>query len=302
MAEVDSDLARKPPFSQAVRMKIAHCQYESWNADFERNLRRFEEGLERADEEGAAIVSFPECFLTGYPDTGTEARRGAFSLDSEEAMRVLDVSSRHEALAIVGFNETRGEDLYNSVMVVHRGHLVGKYSKCTAYQKFHRQGREFPVWEHRGLVFGVLICSDGGYIEPARILAAKGAKVIFAPHFNAIAGAGVLSHFTKVRADHTARAIENGVYFVRGNNVILDPAKSGMSRDGLVGYGDSYVMDPGGEILVQSRRHVEDFLVASIDPSIEPPKSWGLSKSAWSHREFGPELARVMAAADSAQV
>lgn len=278
-------------------MKIAHCQFESWNADFERNLRRFEEGLQRADDEGAAIVSFPECFLTGYPDTGTEARRGAFSLDSEEAMRVLDVSSRHEAMAIVGFNETRGEDLYNTVMVLHRGHLVGRYSKCSAYQKFHRQGREFPVWEHRGLVFGVLICSDGGYIEPARILAAKGAKVIFAPHFNAIAGDGVLSHFIKVRADHTARAIENGVYFVRGNNVILDPAKSGMSRDGLVGYGDSYVMDPGGEILVQSRRHVEDFLVAEIDPTVSPPRAWGLSKSEWSYREFRDELDRAMRSA-----
>lgn len=279
-------------------MKIAHCQFESWNADFEHNLRRFEEGMTRADAEGAAIVSFPECFLTGYPDTEAEARRGAFALDSEEAMRVLDVTSRHEALALVGFNEKRGEDLYNSVMVAHRGHLRGKYSKCTAYQKFHRQGRDFPVWEHQGLVFGVLICSDGGYIEPARILALKGAKVIFAPHFNAIAGEGVLFHFTKVRADHTARAIENSVYFVRGNNVILDPAKSGMSRAGLVGYGDSYVMDPGGEILEQSRRHLEDFLIAEIDPAVAPAQAWGLSKSAWSYREFRAELDRAMGQAE----
>ena len=133
-------------------------------------------------------------------------------------MSVLDVSSRHEALAIVGFNETRGTDLYNTVMLVHRGHLLGTYSKCSAYQKFHCQGREFPVWEHEGLRFGVLICSDGGYIEPARILALKGARVIFAPHFNAIRPEGVLAHFMKVRADHAARAVENGVYFLRGNN------------------------------------------------------------------------------------
>jgi predicted amidohydrolase len=288
-------------FPHAVRMKIAHCQFESWNGDFEHNLQRFEEGVTKADAAGAAIVSFPECFLTGYPDTEVEARGGAFALDSEEAMRVLDVTSRHQALAIVGFNETRGGDLYNSVMVAHRGHLRGKYSKCTAYQEFHRQGRDFPVWEHEGLGFGVLICSDGGYIEPARILALKGAKVIFAPHFNAIAGEGVLSHFTKVRADHTARAIENSVYFVRGNNVILDPAKSGMSRPGLVGYGDSYVMDPGGEILVQSRRHVEDFLVVEVDPGNAPAKAWGLGKSAWSYREFRAELDRAMGQAESAE-
>lgn len=271
-------------------MKIAHCQFESWNAEFARNLDRFEEGMKRADDAGAVIVSFPECFLTGYPDTEAEARRGAFVIDSEEAMRVLDVTSRHEALAIVGFNETRGSDLYNTVLVARRGHLVGTYSKCSAYQKFHRQGREFPVWEHAGLRFGVLICSDGGYIEPARILALKGARVIFAPHFNAIQPGGVLSHFMKVRADHTARAIENSVYFVRGNNVVLDPAKSGLTRSDLIGYGDSYVIDPGGEILVRSRRQEEDFLVAEIDPGKGPDRAWNLSKSAWSYREFRSHL------------
>ena len=280
-------------------MKIAHCQFESWNADFEHNLRRFEEGLALADAAGAAIVSFPECFLTGYPDTEAEARRGAFSLDSDEAMQVLDATSRHEALAIVGFNETRGADLYNSVMVARRGHLEGTFSKCSAYQKFHRQGRDFPVWEHAGLRFGVLICSDGGYIEPARILALKGARVVFAPHFNAIRPEGLLSHFTKVRADHAARAIENGIYFVRGNNVILDPSKSGLSREGLVGYGDSYVVDPGGEILARSRRHVEDFLVAEIDLSQAPPQAWGLPKSAWSYREFREPLDAAFAEAET---
>lgn len=274
-------------------MRIAHCQYESWCGEFDRNLGRVADGLARADDEKVAIVSFPECFLTGYPDTEDEARRGAFSVGSDEMMHLLDLSSRHEALAIVGFNETRGEDLYNTCAVVHRGHLLGTYSKCAAYQKFHRQGRDFPVWTHRGVTFGVIICADGGYIEPARILAMKGARVIFAPHFNSIAAPGILNHFMKVRSDHTARAIENGVYFVRGNNVILDFAKSGLTRGESIGYGDSYVLDPGGEILVRSRRHIEDFIVAEIDETHRPDQSWGLSKSAWSYQEFAPFLAEA---------
>jgi predicted amidohydrolase len=275
-------------------MKIAHCQLEAWCGEFDINLRRFEEGLARADAAGAAIVTFPECFLTGYPDTEEPARAGAFAVDSPRMQRVLDVTSRHEALAIVGFNEQRGTDLYNSAVVAHRGHLLGTYSKCAAYQKFHRQGRDFPVWEHHGLKFGVLICADGGYIEPARILALKGARVIFAPHFNYIRDTGLISHFMKVRTDHAARALENEVYFVRANNVVLDPAKSGITRNPGVGYGDSYVMDPGGEILVQSRRHQEDFLLAEIDPQPPRPNAWGLSKSAWSWREFGPLLEAAM--------
>jgi predicted amidohydrolase len=275
-------------------MKIAHCQFESWVGDFEHNLARFEEGLQRADAEGAKMVSFPECFFTGYPDTEELARKDAFAADSPQMQRILDVTARHAAVVIAGFNELRGSDLYNTVVVAHHGQKLGLYSKCAAYQKFHKQGRDFPVWEIDGLKFGVLICADGGYIEPARILALKGARVIFAPHFNYISDKGLIAHFMKVRADHAARACENSIYFVRGNNVVLDPAKSGITRNPGIGYGDSYVMDPHGEILVQSRRHQEDFITAEIDPNHQQDTAWGLSKSAWSYREFAPFVVEAM--------
>ena len=276
-------------------MKIAHCQFETWCGDFEHNLMRFEEGLKRADASGAAIVCFPECFLTGYPDNEEGARRGAFAADSEKMMRVLDVTGRHEALAIVGFNETRGPDLYNTALVAHRGHQLGVYSKCAAYMKFHKQGRTFPVFEHQGVKFGVIICADGGYIEPARILALKGARIIFAPHFNYIGAAGLIPHFMKVRADHTARAVENGVFFVRGNNVVLDLKKSGITNYEGVGYGDSYIVDPHGEIVVRSRRQAEDFIIADVDAGQGVDHAWGSTRSAWSFKEFGKFLAEAQA-------
>jgi predicted amidohydrolase len=281
-------------------MRIAHCQYESWCGDFDHNLKRVEEGLIRADREQVEVVSFPECFLGGYPDTEAEARKGAFAMDSPQIAKVLDLTSRFDPTLIVGFNELRGNDLYNSAVVAHRGHLLGVYSKCAAYQKFHKQGREFPVFERGGVKFGVIICADGGYIEPVRILAAKGARIIFAPHFNYIRDTGLLSHFMKVRADHTARAIENSVYLMRGNNVVLDTAKSGITRTPGVGYGDSYVIDPGGEILVRSRRHVEDFISIDLDVSKGPDQAFGMSKSAWSFREFGGILEEALRTAKTA--
>ena len=274
-------------------MRIAHCQFETWVGEFEHNLKRVEEGLSRAEAERAEIVSFPECFLTGYPDTEDAARRGAFAVDSAQLAKVLDLTNRFDPTLIVGFNELRGADLYNTALIAHRGHLLGTYSKCAAYQRFHKQGRTFPVFERGGVKFGVIICADGGYIEPTRILALKGARIVFAPHFNAIGGDGLLRHFMKVRSDHTARAIENSIWFVRGNNVVLDAAKSGLTHPG-VGYGDSYIMDPGGEIVVRSRRHAEDFIMADVDASRGPDMSWGMSKSAWSHREFGGFLDEAM--------
>ena len=273
-------------------MRIGHCQLDSQLGDFEGNLGKLLEGLKKADADRVDIVCFPECFLTGYPDDGDIARRDAFSIDSPQIMQLLDQTAKFEVAFIVGFNELRGSDLYNTAVVVHKGHLLGHYSKCTAYMKFHRQGREFPVFEHKGLKFGVVICSDGGYIEPSRLLALQGAKVIFAPHFNYISQQGLIGHFMHVRADHTARAVENMVYFVRGNNVSLGKEECINGYDG-VGYGDSYIIDPWGEIMVRSRRQQEDFIFADIDTNVVD-RGWSIGRSMWSAREFGEHLRTIV--------
>lgn len=278
-------------------MRIAHCQLDSRYNDFAGNLAKVVRGLERADGERVDILCFPECFLTGYPDDADRTRRCAFAADGPNMMTLLDRTARFQATFVVGFNELRGAGLYNTAAVVHRGHLLGTYSKCSAYMRFHKQGREFPVFDRDGVKFGVVICSDGGYIEPARILAVKGAKVIFAPHYNYIGKDGLLSHFHTVRADHTARAVENRVYFVRGNNVVLPGSETGITAYEGVGYGDSYVIHPHGEMLVRSRRHVEDFIVADIDPALAADWVWGVGRSLWSQREFGKLLADAAAGA-----
>jgi predicted amidohydrolase len=265
-------------------MRIGHCQLETKTGEFDANLAKVVKGLERADKDRVEIVCFPECFLTGYPDKEDVVRRTAFAVDSPSMMKLLDKTSKFEATYIVGFNEIRGNDLYNTAVVVQKGHILGTYSKCTAYQRFHKQGREFPVFERSGVKFGVVICSDGGYIEPTRILALKGARIVFAPHFNYIGAKGLIGHFQHVRADHVARAVENDVHFVRGNNVVLDKDAS-LSFDG-VGYGDSYIVDPAGEIVVRSRRHKEDFIFADVDPA-PTDRGWGVGRSLWSAREFG---------------
>ncbi len=281
-------------------MRIAHCQFEPKSGNFDANLNRVVEGMKQAQQDRAEIVSFPECFLTGYQDDGPRARKHAFAVDSPQMMKILDATSQFDPTLIVGFNELRGEDLFNTVLVSHRGHLLGTYSKCAAYMKFHQQGRKFPVFEREtrddGIVkFGIIICADGGYIEPSRILAIKGARVIFAPHYNYIGAKGLIRHFMKVRADHTARAVENSIYFVRGNNVTIGEEESILNSKG-VGYGDSYVIDPNGEIVTRSQRHVEDILLCDIHPN-DPgyiERHWGIGRSAWSAREFGGILRQAL--------
>jgi predicted amidohydrolase len=268
-------------------MRIGHCQLESKPGDFEANLKKVVAGLAWADKERVEVVSFPECYLNGYQDKEEAVRKSAFAVASPQMMTLLDKTSGFNATYIVGFNELRGNDLYNTAVIVEKGHILGTYSKCSAYMPFHKQGREFPVFERRGVKFGVVICSDGGYIEPSRILANKGARIIFAPHFNFIGPTDLIGHFQKVRSDHIARAVENDVWFVRGNNVVLGK-NSGLSFEG-VGYGDSYVVDPGGEIIVRSRRSREDFIFIDVDPAVTD-KQWGVGRSRFSVREFHKHL------------
>src|SRR5271170_3797092 len=121
-------------------MRIGHCQLDSQLGDLGGNLRKVIEGLVKADRDRVDIVCFPECFLTGYPDQAEAARKGAFAIDSPRMMQVLDLTARFEAAFIVGFNELRGQDLYNTAVVVHKAHILGHYSKCSAYMPFHQQG------------------------------------------------------------------------------------------------------------------------------------------------------------------
>ena len=273
-------------------MKIGHCQLQCTPGDIQANAEKVLAGLGDADREGLAIVSFPESFLTGYFIDPARARANSLSLEDARIEALLSHAAGFSPTWMVGFNERRGEELFNSVLVAQGGRVLGRYSKAFPCYDYFTPGREFPVFEREGVKFGIVICADGGYIEPTRILALKGAKIIFAPHYNFIGKEGLISHFMKVRADHTARAVENDVWFLRGNNVVEgdDP---GLGIVG-VGYGDSYLIDPGGEIVVRSRRHVENMIVADIDPdAVENPKRRTIA----SGRALGAQLIAALAEA-----
>ncbi|MCK5272546.1 MAG: hypothetical protein KAJ52_08205, partial [Sedimentisphaerales bacterium] len=106
--------------------------------------------------------------------------------------------------------------------------------------------------------------ADGGYVEPARILALKGARFIFAPHFNSVADP--IEHFQVVRSDHIARAIENGVYFLRGNNIIRKKDSEKDAKGRLrYGYGDSYVINPRGAIVAGAGLYNETLMIYNLN-------------------------------------
>jgi predicted amidohydrolase len=240
-------------------MKIGHYQCEVVDGSIERNVETTLAAIERAEAEGVSILSLPESGLTGYFPDEDAAREHSMELCDPRIDTLLHATRDRSLTYIVGINERRGPELRNTAIIAHGGAILGTYSKAFPCYRYFTPGRDFPVFEKDGVTFGVVICADGGYVEPTRILAVKGARVIFAPHYNAIGLDGLLNHFTFVRSDHTARAVENGVWFLRGNNVRVGPAEE------RIAYGDSYLVDPAGEIVVRSQRHKECLITAEID-------------------------------------
>ncbi len=273
-----------------MKIRIGHVQCVVRPGDLKANVETTLTGLERADQAGVEIVSFPECGLTGYFDDAETTRKHALRADGPEIRSFLEQTGHFRATVIAGFQEERGREIFNTALVAERGKLLGLYSKTFAYMPFHTRGKEFPVFRRGGLTFGVIICADGGYVEPARILALKGARVIFAPHYNYIGADYLINHFQHVRNDHIARAVENAVWFLRGNNVVKgrDP---GFRQDG-VGYGDSYLLDPYGEMVIRAHRHQEEFIHVEIDTEIGYFRNERSRQSAALWGKLAAEIAR----------
>ena len=246
----------------AASLRVGHYQCECAPGEYGKNVAKVLDGLEFAESERLDVMTFPESFLTGYFSTMEKFRRLSWAADGPEMRGFLEKARQFSAMFVVGFNERRDGKIYNSAAVVERGEILGIYSKAFPCSEHETPGRSFPVFEKNGVKFGVVICADGGYIEPTRILALKGARVVFAPHYNYIGADNLLGHFVRVRNDHAARAVENGVWFMRCNNVCLGRGE-GLDHNG-VGYGDSYLMDPNGEIVARSQRHKECFMAATV--------------------------------------
>ena len=244
-------------------MRIGHYQCVCQPGYFERNLQTVCEGLAEAADCGIELMSFPESFLGGYFRSEERCRENAWPVDSDETAELLRATAEYPLMFMVGFNELRGDDLYNTVALIERGQLLGTYSKAFPVIGYFRPGRATPVFERNGVKFGIIICADGGYPEPTRIMVMKGARIIFAPHYNYIGPQTLIDHYVHVRSDHIARAVENGVFFVRGNNVEQGYQES-LEHEG-VGYGDSYILDPNGQIVAAANLHAEALIWADVD-------------------------------------
>jgi len=113
----------------------------------------------------------------------------------------------------------------------------------------------FPVFETAYAKIGTYICYDRHFPECARILALKGAEILFNPSATV---AGKSEYLWEL--EQPAQAVANGVFIGANNRVGIEkPWEFGEF------YGSSYFVNPKGEILVKGSRDKDEVVIADLD-------------------------------------
>jgi len=239
----------------------SHVKFNDPAANAETAIKRMAE----LKSQGVELAVFPEAFLTGYCVSSPEAAAAiAIEAGSNPHPSLVTLQKAVDALdlvAVFGFAERDGENLYNSAAIFEPGKAIRYYRKThlpdLGLDKFVKPGDDLSVFETRLGKIGILICFDLRPPEATRCLALQGADVIVLPT-NWPVGA-------EVSADHIAiaRAGENKVYVVTCNRV--------GEENGFRFIGRSKIIDPGGRVLAGAKDE-ETVLFADLDLTVARQK------------------------------
>ena len=268
-------------------MRIAGIQISA-GQDIERNIQRAVEMAEVAAEKNAGIICYPELFLTPWFPRREEKSLMSWAQDAagEAINRFKTLSENIGSVLIIPFFESANGKFYNSAAVIDAGRLVGVYRKMHVpdlplYREqfyFSPGDAGFPVFETTQGRIGIQICWDNLFPEGVRILALKGADIIFSP-----TAASLNTHTLWERAI-TANAFASNLFIFRVNRVGRE--------EGISFYGRSFCADPWGEMVSELAGGKEAIVIADIDLAERKAavETWGFLK----HRrpgEYG-ELAK----------
>ncbi len=274
-------------------IRVAAAQFEVRDADKAYNLSAIERLARQAAAEGAELVAFSECSITGYTFLENLSRSEIEALaepvpDGPSIRRLADISASLGVALAAGLIERDGDRLYNCYAVVASGRgFVAKHRKLHAFiSEYLSCGDRYTVFELLGCRFGILICYDNNLPENVRITALLGAEIVLMPHVTGclpspMPGRGTVDPAiwhnrerdpVRCRMEFDgpkgrgwilrwlpARAWENGIFAVYSNPIGVE--------GGTIKPGGSMILDPFGEILAECRRLGDDVVVATLDPT-----------------------------------
>ncbi len=254
--------------SSPETIRVAAAQMEPKLGKLELNLGRILSGIEKAAEDGAKLVVFPECALSGYCFASrADGLAHAVPGDGPEVGKIAEVARRTGCGCVFGLLERDGTRLFNACFLVGPDGLKGVYRKVhlpfLGIDMFVDPGDlAFAVHEVNGLKIGMQICYDGTFPEVARVQTLLGADLLVLP-------TNWPTH-SECAAEHLipARAMENTVYMMAVDRVGVE--------DGFRFIGLSSIVDPSGKFLAQASAEAEEMLFADIDPARAATSIWSV--------------------------
>lgn len=198
---------------QPSTLSVAVVQLRS-RPDLDDNVRRHCDYIHRCAHEGARVVVFPECSVTGYFEDLIVSTPLNRLIEAEKA--IAHAAAEAQVYAIVGIPTRQGDLLFNSAVVFGPdGEVVERYHKIQVTERWARPGDHIGVFPIDGVPCCLIICHDERYPELVRLPVLAGAKVVFyISHESNIIEEQKLAPY---RAQVMARAVENTVYVVHAN-------------------------------------------------------------------------------------
>ena len=208
-------------------------------------LRLIAEQVARCEAAGVEILCCPEGVVGGLADYVEPAQRLVLPAEADPLAVALSPLASASVTTVVGYTERDAAGrLFNAAAVVHRGTIIGRYRKLhpAIRRSVYTAGSETPVFTVGRLTFGILLCRDSTFAEPARAMMARGAAALFVPTNNGLpADRPHASTAADARRTDVACATEHGVSVVRA-----DVAGAAF---GLTSCGSTGIVGPDGRLL-----------------------------------------------------
>lgn len=238
-------------------MKVAVCQITDIQDNVSSALSEMKKLAIAAQNEGASLICFPECYLQGYTRNEAEARNRSLALASVEFKKVLSQLASVDISLIFGMIEVHDNDLFNTAVVVQNGVLLGSYRKAHTNEEIFSPGTEFPVFEIAGNKVGINICYDANFPEAAQVLKEQGATLI----------CYLLNNFlpTEIAERWRTRHLENLVNRAKQVNTWVLSSDVVGKREGSIAYGCSAIVDYNGQLIAKITELETGLLIHDIN-------------------------------------
>lgn len=235
--------------------KVAVAQMNCRLGDVQANLRRINKLAQIVSKREADIVCFPELATTGY-SLNEKWPDFAEPIPGATTDKLSQIANEFGLYLIAGMPERDSQSarIFDSAVLIDpAGVVLGVYRKVHLWnleRTYFTPGGEFPVFRTRIGTFGIGICYDLEFPEPARIMALNGAELIF------FCSAQMKPFERQVSVYVQSRATENGVFVCFSNRI---------GHEGqTVFFGRSQIVSPGCRILARARAS-ETFVAMRIN-------------------------------------